>query len=420
METNSLKGALPLLRRFLAIVLTVLSLLFLFWPSMAAVNSKARKEYLASTAKQYQKDSDSSSYYYSQYDYSKADARAMASASWMMQTTVNRVTFSFLEVRNGLSAGATQNALNEKYAKKAWEENYREWRQRYDEPYTVYNSDGERVKVSSYNEYVKATRSPETKKLYSFIDTYAVLVNILFFALLAAGLAAVVLYAMGRTRIAGIVFAALTVAADIVFIIMLAYIKKNDELFQYIGISEFTAPGASMFLLPIFSLAACILYQPSKKAKRVKARRAPRPAAASDDLFADTEGYVPPVRTNENPFTRSTGYVPPVKPEGNPFETAQRSAPRLAQRPTGNPFETAQRSAPRPVQKTAENPFSEAPRPEDAGWTCPNCDTANRADAQFCTACGSQKPAPKETVCRSCGRTLKPGARFCIYCGEQQ
>ncbi len=402
METSSLKGNLPQMRRFLAIGLTVLSLLFLFWPSMAAVNSEVRADYIKEETKKYQGDSDNGSYYTSN-PFSKADARAMANAEWLATATTGRAEFSFLQVRNGLSAGATELALMEKYAKKQWEENYREWRSNYSEPYTVYNSNGERVAVSSYKEYVKVTRPTETKKLYSFINTYSVLVNILFFALLACGIVTLVLYAMGQTRITGIVFAALTVVADIVFIIMLSYIKKNDDIFGYSAFGNVTAPGASMFLLPIFTLAACILYQPSKKTKRVKPRRAPHPAPATGELFTDTTGYVPPVKTNENPFTESTGYMPPVKTDENPFTEAPRPEPR-------------------PVQNVPDDPFTEAPRPAAEGWTCPSCNTTNRIEARYCTVCGMQRSVPeqKAPACRYCGKTLKPGVKFCPYCGKQQ
>ena len=395
METNSLKSSLPLLRRFLAICLTVLSVMFLFWPSMIAMNSETKSEYIEDTIETYREN----------YEYSKSDARAYANAQWLGAITSQRISFSFLQVRNGLSAVATENSIRDKYAKKEWEENYREWKNSHDgDPYYTYNYDDDRVYVSSYKEYVKATRTPNEKKFRSFIGTNAVLVNILFFALLAAGAAAIVLYAMGQTRIAGIVFAALTVAADIVFIIMLSFIKKNEDMIG--DYSYLTAPGASMFLLPIFAIAACILYQPSKKAKRRAPRRAPRPAADPDNLFTDATGYVPPVRTNENPFTESAGYVPPIKASGNPFETAPRPAPRPMQKPTGNPFESA----------------PSAPRSAAAGWTCPKCNTMNRNEARFCIGCGSQKPAPAETapVCRNCGNTLKSGVKYCPYCGEQQ
>jgi class 3 adenylate cyclase/tetratricopeptide (TPR) repeat protein len=45
---------------------------------------------------------------------------------------------------------------------------------------------------------------------------------------------------------------------------------------------------------------------------------------------------------------------------------------------------------------------------------CPNCQTANETDLQFCTECGT----PLALACRSCGHANRPGAKFCGRCGK--
>jgi Ca-activated chloride channel homolog len=54
------------------------------------------------------------------------------------------------------------------------------------------------------------------------------------------------------------------------------------------------------------------------------------------------------------------------------------------------------------------------------GRRCSSCDTALRAGAKFCPACGATQ-SPEEsrrTFCDMCGRPLVAGAKFCMVCGE--
>ena len=46
---------------------------------------------------------------------------------------------------------------------------------------------------------------------------------------------------------------------------------------------------------------------------------------------------------------------------------------------------------------------------------CPECTTANDADARFCKGCGASLAKRR---CRHCGDEAAPDARFCDSCGE--
>ncbi|MCQ2460820.1 MAG: zinc-ribbon domain-containing protein [Clostridia bacterium] len=71
-------------------------------------------------------------------------------------------------------------------------------------------------------------------------------------------------------------------------------------------------------------------------------------------------------------------------------------------------------------QMTNQNPQPAAPAaaaPVAGGWTCA-CGTTNTGN--FCTNCGSAKPAaPAGGFCPECGTKLPDGAKFCTNCGKQ-
>lgn len=46
---------------------------------------------------------------------------------------------------------------------------------------------------------------------------------------------------------------------------------------------------------------------------------------------------------------------------------------------------------------------------------CPNCQTTNVAEAQFCMKCG----APLRLTCTNCAAVNQPGAQFCNHCGTR-
>ena len=84
MESLFAKPNLKLLRRFLAVVLTLLSLLFLFWPAMVAYSADYREDRLDYYAERYRE----------YEDYSRSDAKAAARA-YVAENNVMGYSFLF-------------------------------------------------------------------------------------------------------------------------------------------------------------------------------------------------------------------------------------------------------------------------------------------------------------------------------------
>lgn len=56
------------------------------------------------------------------------------------------------------------------------------------------------------------------------------------------------------------------------------------------------------------------------------------------------------------------------------------------------------------------------------GMPCPNCNTLNKSDSRFCTACGTklESATPQENLqCPNCNTVNKADSRFCIGCGAE-
>ncbi len=60
-----------------------------------------------------------------------------------------------------------------------------------------------------------------------------------------------------------------------------------------------------------------------------------------------------------------------------------------------------------------------AAAPAADGWVCPTCGKTNDADANFCSKCGTKKPAA-EWVCPTCGKTNSAADNFCSKCGTRK
>lgn len=164
------------------------------------------------------------------------------------------------------------------------------------------------------------------------------------------------------------VLAFLTVGVFVAYIIII----------KDVGISGIDfGPGAAMFLLPIFSLAACILY------KRDSSYSGAFPV--KQPLAENT--YVP-----QQPVNRAV-YVPQ-----------------------------------QPVNRAAYVPQQTAAPEAPAEWICVSCNAKNDPSVAFCPYCGAPNPAPaiKEeaptaapSFCSRCGAKLEPGSAFCSGCGAK-
>ncbi len=295
MDTSN-KGAM--IRRFIAMGLTLLALLFMFWPAIASVKEEERHEYIEEQEwwKEYKKGrtksemiNDAAEGFMNYYGFSRSDAKKAANASYTVRDISDNTDYSLAQLRSRFSASATLYSLYEKY---------------------------------NMNRYYSSSDSDEA----AFGVAMAVLLNISFWSLLVIGIGAMVLYFFNKTRALGIVFTVLAFLNSLYVIIMLAGFKGMD--------GDITVPGASMFLIPMFALAACIVYK----------RTATKKAAPA----------------NPQPVNN---YAQPMN---------------------------GQWSQPQPVN----NQWSQ-PQPQQAEtslWTCPVCGAKNPTSAGFCASCGTKQP----------------------------
>ena len=317
MDTSN-KGAM--IRRFIAMGLTLLALLFMFWPAIASVKAEERHEYIEAQEwwKEYKKEHKKSEMINEAVEgfmddgFSKSDAKKAANASYTVQDISDNTDYSLAQLRSLYSASATLYALYEKYNR---------------------------------NRYYSSSDSDRA----AFGVAMAVLLNISFWSLLVIGIGAMVLYFFNKTRALGIVFTVLAFLNSLYVIIMLAGINEMK--------GDITVPGASMFLIPMFALAACIVY------KRTATKKA-----------APARAYAPanpqPVNNYAQPMN---GQWAQPQPAGNQWSQPQpRPVNNYAQQPANNPWEQPQRTA------------------EEPTWFCPACGAKNPKSAGFCSNCGTK------------------------------
>ncbi len=208
--------------RFIAVILTLLSLTSLFWPAMLNYSS----EYLDEVKEEREEN-------YRRYDhYNKADAKALANAE--IAPVYITGAYSFFSYRNFLSFYFMEQTIEDKNMKNDW------------------NSKGLSRLYRTYQDYLNSL-STEKKMERTLTIVGAIAVNVLFFGMLVIGILAIVLYSLNGTRAFGIIFAVLTLLADVLLIVVLIYMKHIK--------APITAPGIGMFLMPLLAIAGCIVYR---------------------------------------------------------------------------------------------------------------------------------------------------------------
>lgn len=380
-------GKAALIRRFIAIGLTALTLVFLFWPSMMGyTNKESRKNAednipivrstlsdMRSNKDEYIEDA--------QEEFGSSDGKALYDAAVAYLETQTMLDWSFLSMRTATTS---------------------QW--------TV-----ARIQIEHYN----TTLDSKDQERYDKNIMYSILMNITFFGILAAGVLAILLYALNKSRAGGIVLAVFTVIGAAVFVAFLIYQNglQSDtlnEMRTYMGsdygknLENPFGPGPALFLLPAFAIAACIVYQRSPKPSGASAK----PSSASADAFAGDLWGMPPA-------SGAAG-----TPAANPTESRRadqggaspRSSLKMSNnwsRPGSVPTGTAAAGAPnRTPARVSVN-----------GWICPQCESDNPASEEFCPLCGGKKPAVRneaKACCTACGAPILPGALFCTTCGAKQ
>ncbi len=302
-----------MIRRFIAIGLTLLAILFMFLPAIAAVDSDHYDDAVEEWKewKEYKKDhsksemiKDATESYKDYYDMSTSDAKRMANAAYTANNIESRPNFSLAQLRTYFSALTTEFTLIEKNGSISFLD----------------------------SDYV------------GFVVAMAILLNLTFWPMLIFGIGAMVLYFFNKTRALGVVFAVFAFLNALVVIIFLAVSKSKE--------GSITAPGAMMFLMPMFALASCIVYQRSKPAKKGRLAAQPmnnqwtQPQANNQWAQQPAEAvWTCPVCGGKNPVT--AGFC-------------------------------ANCGTKQPAKQT--------------DWFCPVCGSKNPVTAGFCANCGTKQP----------------------------
>lgn len=402
------RSSVLLIRRFAAILLTVLSVICLFWPAMISITDADDREAMEEKDEDYQDNRKSKEYKQSRKEslkfykelYGKKDGAAYVDAMELYDSVALKGHKSFLHLRSLYTAASIMNRIVDENT---------------EEPDYSYLTE---EKIEELEE-----EQEEQDKEHTKITIYAIILNVLFFAMLASGAAAIVLSFLNKLKIASYVHAVLTVLGVVMVILVLVhlnhpYVEEGDDAIW--------GPGVGLFLMPIFSIGALVLYQRDKTFKGLFPKRGPKPAYAAADNggnpFADntaaarhTAPEVPDYSRDAYAAPAPTSYAAPEEPSGR--NLWNHPAGRASDNNWGAP-------APRPVSRPAE-PARPAPAPAAEDWVCSQCEAVNPADAMFCSVCGAQKPAPRAAAgrpafCHNCGEKLDPDARFCVSCGAKQ
>ena len=204
----------------------------------------------------------------------------------------------------------------------------------------------------------------------------AIGVDVLFFATLAFGVLAILMMLLNLPNLNPVhtVFAFLLSGVFVAAVILgnKGVSEALSKSGQYELPDTLLRPGASMFLMPLLSLAACIVY---KRNKRTRGAEAEVPASEAEPQYADGD---------------------PVGANAQRQYSQQNAAAYGAQQ-----------------RWTARN----------GDWTCPNCGAQNAATSKFCCHCGSPKASAQQkevTFCAACGHKIDADLPFCPYCGAKQ
>ena len=180
-----------------------------------------------------------------------------------------------------------------------------------------------------------------------------ILLNVCFFGMIALAVLGIILMLMNKSKAATVWH---TVLAFLTVVLIVAYmiIVKEES-----GIKM--GPGAALFLLPIFSLAASILYQ-------------------QDPSYSTP---FPPHLTAHQP----TDAYRPQQPNGNASFRPQADANSWTCPTCGaqNGMDARFCSA-----CGSQQPVPAAPAQENAPSYCPNCGAVQEPGAAFCSVCGSK------------------------------
>jgi ribosomal protein L40E len=396
-----------ILRRFLAILLTGLAILSLFWPSVLAVGGTMRKD-LKVAIEEMEDEIEQYRAYYGAND--KEIEKEIAS-----------------EVSGYILGYCRMNAQNAGQAGNQEMSNF------WNNAFSILNTLNHNVPVSistdlyttiyrsvknlgfSYEEfreiivqlpYFAEKAQDMIPQLRSDAEPYVTAIkygnvgyNVLFFLVIALAAAAIVLMFMNRSKFWVILFTIFAVIFAGIFIALWILMLTN-------GVRLFI-PGVSMFALPVLAIAACIVYKRDKRYKGIFPKREKKEietARVETPVQPAFEAYAPVAAPVFTPVKEAEPVFAPAEP--------------VKEEPVFAPEEpAAEEPVFVPVAPEAEEPVREAVEADEEGWICRECGERNDADAKFCTYCGTKKA--EAPVCPNCGAPVREGVKFCTLCGTK-
>ena len=319
------------IRRFVAIILVILSIVCLFWPSIINIRWDSRDEYIH-MAEEYEKaikdKSRNDQLMELKQDYqgmglTKGDAKRAADALLTIREYNTETEFSFWKLRTYFSAYMTYLSVMENNGK------------------TIH-------------------ADQEENDMETVYTVFGIVLNVLFFLLPVLGIGAIVAFFFNRTQAAGYVYAGFALLTTGTLVTLMILLKERG--------SDLTAPGVALFLLPLFAIGSGIVYQRDRIVKNVFAKKGESPtraAAASD------------------PWNRSSS----LSAAGS-FENTQRpvtsrvAAPRIKW--------TCPHCNSENMNDSAYCDYCGNPKPGKFAF-CVNCGEQITAGKRFCPYCGAEQ-----------------------------
>ena len=349
-----------MIRSIIASVLTVLSLVCLFWPSMINLSASARENYFGPALDDIEDHYDSIDEYFEEFKdeavdelkeagYGTAKAKSLTSAMVEMEKVALTGKYSFFGVKTVI--GFFDRFADELNRNSPLRE-------------MASNSSG----LDSLMEM--ADEGGTALKIVSIV------LNILLYGMLAFGALAILMYLLGKNRVFGVLHTILAFLVALVFIgiVILANIGAAKD--SHIE-GDILAVGISSIAMPLLALAACIVYKRDKKGAAA--------VQAPVEPFTPASAPQPPV----NPQWAAQQPRAPRQPHNGAWNDAsgwgqEPKAPRQDARNDASGWGRQQNDAFAPAQP-------QPPQAEVPTWTCPVCGTKNPTTTAFCPNCGTKQ-----------------------------
>ena len=399
---NKYSGTL-LVRRFIAIILTVLSVLTLFWPSMIALFGTLRTEERLGIA---------------EFE-DELERRKISSGSKKEREAISVQVYSDLLIRldtfrqEALLDGDKDAADTLEGISDAITEYVKNGNSSVNETLflTLYRSvknlgfsAAELRSILSIMPYYADTahtlwtkeEREEFDSLIPLTHLAVIVYNVLFFLMIALGAAAVVLMLLNRSKVMTVLYT--------IFAVLFSGCFIAAGVFLFINNFHMLIPGLAAFMMPILAIAACIVYKRDKTyngvfPKRQKPVKAAQPAPA---------------------YTPAPKYVPEPAPKFDP-----EPAPKFVPEPAPV-FEPAPKYVPEPVEEPMTAPLiaPDDEEPEGSALYVPDYDEDPGEKTvvvpRYSEPMPEAKPVQKPKYCTNCGAPLAGGAHFCTRCGTKQ